>query len=39
MINKNKLNNYRLNDIMNRIINKYPNIKIDQIIRIKLEKN
>ena len=26
--NKNKLNNDRLNDIKNRIINKYPNIKI-----------
>ena len=30
--NKNGLNNDRLNEIKNCIINKYPNIKIDQII-------
>ena len=35
---KNKLNNDRLNDIKNMIINKYPNIKIDQIISGKTGK-
>ena len=36
--NKNRLNDERLNDIKNRIINKYPNIKIDQIISGKTGK-
>ena len=36
--NKNRLNDERLNNIKNRIINKYPNIKLDQIISCKTGK-